>query len=47
MMRNAAAFRYRQFGSADVEVAVNLERIAIYHLAVELLGDLECEFTLT
>ena len=47
VMWNAPPFFGRHFGSTDVEVAVDLQRIAIEDFAVELLRDFECQIALS
>ncbi len=42
-MRNAAALGGRQFGGSDIEMPIDLQRIAIDHFAVESNSYFECE----
>src|SRR5437899_7290767 len=44
-MGNPAALGHGQLRRANIEVAVNLKRIAIHHFAVEHLGDPQSELT--
>lgn len=47
MMRDAVAFGGRGFGRADVETAVELERVAVHQLARVELGQVNGEIGLT
>jgi hypothetical protein len=45
-MRDSAALNRRKFGRADVETAIDLDRITIYNFAGELLGEIKRQFAL-
>ena len=47
MVRDAAAFRKRQFRGADVEIPVDLEGIAVDDFAPELFRHEKCEVALS
>lgn len=46
MMRDAPAVGWREFGRPDVEPAIDLERVAVDDLAIELLGQMEAKLAL-
>ena len=46
-MRNAALLRHRQLRRANVEVAINLQRIAIDDFAIELAGQEQSQIALS
>jgi len=46
-MRNPAPLGFRQLGRADIEVAVDLERIAVYDFAAEFFTEAQGEIALT
>ena len=47
MVGNTAPLGGRQFGGADIEVAIHLQRIAVDDFAVELLGNHKCQIALS
>jgi hypothetical protein len=47
MMRNITALGEGQLGSADIEVAIDLQRVAIDDFSVELLGNEERQIALS
>ena len=47
VMGNSAAFGQRQFGRADIEVAIHLQGVAVDNFAVELFRDQKCEIALS
>src|ERR1019366_1316964 len=47
MMRNTAALADGQFGSADIEVAIDLQGVAVDDFSVELFGNQERQMALS
>ena len=46
-MGNTTALFLRQFGSADIEVAIHLKGVAIDNFSIELFRDPECQIALS
>ncbi len=46
-MGNIAPLLNRKLGSADIEVAVDLQGVAVDHLAIEFLGNAQSKRALT
>jgi hypothetical protein len=47
MMRNTTALREGQFGSADIEVAIDLQGVAVDDFSVEPFGKQKCQIALS
>src|ERR1700690_2712504 len=46
-MGNTTTLGQRQFGSADIKVAIHLQGVAVDDFSVEMFGEQECEIALS